>query len=269
MKKIGMISDLHIDINEDYDIYGILKDVLLESMIDVLLIAGDICENCSRTLKFVENLNRETKTNVYFVPGNHDMWDTGGKYEKGDTNEVYKLYKESPFCLIDKKIEIADGIYVIGDLGWYDYSFGSEKFSFEEFEKMTLKERTWNDNFNARWGKSNTTLNNEMLEKLGKSLEELEGKEVIMVTHMLTNRYFTVQRAGEWEYFNAFLGSEKYTELCDKYKVKYSLMGHVHYRKIFLEKNTEYVCSCLNYYSEWKSDDAKAEVEKALFVLEI
>lgn len=267
--RIGMISDIHIDINKNIDIFGELEAAVYKKDVDILLIAGDICENSDKTLEFIRRFNENEHIMTYFVPGNHDMWDIGGDFEKGDTNKVYEKYKSSPYCLSSHDLEINENWYAIGDIGWYDYSFGSPLFRFEEFESMSYEKRIWLDHVNADWGISNHELTQRMYTQLEQRLEKIKDKNIIMVTHMLTHPYFKVQRSGTWDYFNAFLGSRSFKYLCDKYRVKISLMGHVHYRKACIDNNTLYVCSCLNYYSEWKEKDIKKQVEDALYTIDV
>ena len=266
---IGMISDIHIDINKAYDIFSILRQILDEEKIDVLLIAGDISENSDQTIEFMQSLNKNTVAKCYFVPGNHDMWDIGGKYEKGDTNKVYQKYMESPYCLCGKKVALDKNWSVVGNIGWYDYSFGSPRYCLSDFEKMSLNGRTWGDHLNTKWGVSNQSLQIRMYNELEERLTEAKDKNVILVTHMLTHEYFKVQKVGEWEYFNAFLGSKSYKELCEKYHVAFSLMGHVHYRKSMEENKVKYICSCLGYENEWKSMDIYKEVKTSMYMIEV
>ena len=48
--RIGLISDLHIDINKDYPIVELTAETAAEQMTDVLVIAGDISETQNQTL---------------------------------------------------------------------------------------------------------------------------------------------------------------------------------------------------------------------------
>ena len=40
--KIAVISDIHVDINENYDVKGAMVDYLKDKAIELLLIAGDL-----------------------------------------------------------------------------------------------------------------------------------------------------------------------------------------------------------------------------------
>lgn len=267
--KIGMISDLHIDINSEFPVINKLCDIVKSRQLDILLVAGDISENVRMTLDAVELLNKQSGAAVYFVPGNHDMWDTGGPEEKGDTDKVYAMYSASPCCLCGKAIKLNESWTLFGDIGWYDYSFGSDKFSREEFDKMHYENRTWQDHIKNKWTVDNISKNQEMLDRLTSLMRENPSEHKILVTHMLVHPAFTVSRPGQWEYFNAFLGSSAYYNLCKEFQVDYAQMGHVHYRKVVEEGDSVYVCACLNYASEWRSNDYIGEIQSALYVLDV
>ena len=110
----------------------------------------------------------------------------------------------------------------------------------------------------------------DMLQSLTEKLRQTQGKKQIAVIHMVTAPQFTVPTEREnWAYFNAFLGSSAYGQLYRQAGVRVSIMGHVHYRKQVTEGETTYLCSCLNYFSEWQSRDPAKEVAEALAILEL
>ena len=47
--RVGLISDLHIDINKDYPIVELTAETAAEQMTDVLVIAGDISETQNKS----------------------------------------------------------------------------------------------------------------------------------------------------------------------------------------------------------------------------
>ena len=103
-------------------------------------------------------------------------------------------------------------------------------------------------------------------------LYQYRDRKVIVVTHILPIKDFTVQPPDPmWEYMNAFLGSAEYGELILKFpNVKYAVSRHVHFRKRKVIKSTEFICNCLGYRTEWyKNDDADVEVDRAIMTIEI
>ena len=75
----------------------------------------------------------------------------------------------------------------------------------------------------------------------------------------------------EWDYFNGFLGSKDYGELfLSVPEIKYSISGHVHYRKRLKKGHIDFICNCLGYRSEWpEGNDAAEEIASCFIVIEI
>lgn len=266
--KIGVISDIHIDINKAYPVTEILAEKVQAHHLDVLLIAGDISNHYATTLGFLTRFGELAGTAVYFVPGNHDMWDQSG--ECGDSWDIYRRYAEHPACLIDRCVPLDDRWVVTGDIGWYDYSFGSGRFSRDAYEKHSMYGRTWQDSIHVRWHRRDWQVHEDMIARLEKRLTDSRGKKRIVMTHMVGIDAFTVPESREkWDYFNAFLGSRQYGELYRKYGIEYGIMGHVHFRKHCTEDGVRYLCSCLCYSTEWQTGDCEREIEDALTVFSL
>ncbi|MDC7126578.1 MAG: metallophosphoesterase [Spirochaetales bacterium] len=264
--RIGAISDIHIDINENYPLQDILSETINRNKLDLLLIAGDISNNYQVSIQFVEKLKSNSGVPVYFVPGNHDLWDLENKID--DTWKIYETFSEHPDCLCGKIIELDDWS-IIGNPGWYDYSKGNKTYNIEDFDKKTINRRVWQDSINVKWNKTDNEVHNIMLQNLEKQLLSCNGKNIITVTHMLTLPEFKVPESWQnWDYFNAFLGSKDYGELFKNFNVKYSIMGHVHFRKQLIKNKIDYRCVCLGYHKEWKNKDVYSEVQDALSIID-
>jgi putative phosphoesterase len=266
--KVGTISDIHIDVNKDYPILELLVKKIREYRLDCLIIAGDISNHISVTLDFIDRIRELSGKPVYFVPGNHDIWDQNGEFL--DTWKIYRSYQEHPACLVNRYIPLAYDWVVLGDIGWYDYSYGNKIFTRDEFDKKMMYDRIWKDSIHLDWRLTDEQVHKNMLDGLEKQLSETAGKKQIAVTHMITNNFFAVPENREpWSYFNAFLGSDEYGGLFERCGVKYSIMGHVHFRRHHTTNGVSYICSCLNYSSEWKSNDCEREIDEALTIINL
>ncbi len=274
MAKVGILSDIHIDINmragEDA-VTPALCSFIKKNSIDILIIAGDIAEDYELTLGTVDRIEKQTGAVCLFVPGNHDIWT---KHHPGESSwDIYNRLMEHEHNLAGKPYEINSRWTVIGDLGWYDYRFGDPSFSFEEFEKMKYGERVWQDSIFAVWNRKTLEMHRFFLEKLKTRLNGLsEDRNVILVTHVLPVKEFTVQNPPPmWKYLNAYLGSPEYGEIAaNSPSVRYSVSGHVHYRKKLEKEGTVFLCGCLGYSSEWNSGfDPLKEIEDAAYIIEV
>lgn len=246
----------------------VLAEKAREKKLDCLLIAGDISNHYTTTFDFLERFGSLVDIPFYFVPGNHDLWDESAAWE--GTREIYRRYAEHPLCLSGRCVPLCEEWAAVGETGWYDHRFGNKKFSPDEFNRHHMYGRTWMDSVNTHWDGNDLKIHSEMLARLERSLAASRGKKLISVTHMLGSHAFLVPESrGQWDYFNAFLGSPDYGALYQKYGVRYGVMGHVHFRKFYRENDVGYCCACLNYYTEWQTDKVETEIENALSILTI
>ncbi|WP_028558723.1 metallophosphoesterase [Paenibacillus pinihumi] len=269
--NIGVISDLHVDINEAADgpsIEEALLEVSNENKLDALIIAGDISNDVNRSLAVLSSLKAQSGIPVLFVPGNHDYWSKVNGIK--DTWQVYKQFQTYEGNLCERPFELDNGWVVIGSSGWYDYTMGDSKYSTEQFDQMQAMDRMWHDGHWVNWGMSNRDVHQYFKERLENELEAYRGKPVIMVTHMLSHSHFKVPTPHPvWEYFNAFLGSTEYAELYRKYEVRYGIMGHVHYRKKLDYHGIELICACLGYRREWRQPSAVQEIRNCMQIISV
>jgi putative phosphoesterase len=269
--KIGILSDLHVDL-EDSDPSKILQgfvEAVEENKVEVVVIAGDVANDYEMTLEFLQDLENVSGVRCLFVPGNHDIWNEA--HPDKTAWDIYQVLEKFPGNLARGPATLTDQWVAIGDLGWYDYSFGSREYTIAEFDRMQIDARLWQDKIKAVWGKSTLEMHQYFYRKLEKQLDAYKNKKIILVTHVLPLQEFTVQPPNHmWNYLNAFLGSRQYGELALKYAAAYSICGHVHYRRQIRRENTIFICNCLNYPSQWvDNDDPVVEVKKAFKTIEI
>jgi len=269
--KLGIISDLHVDLNEAHGeplVEEALLELAVQEKLGALIIAGDISNDVHRSLQVLEMLQQEAGIPVLFVPGNHDYWSKDNGIT--DTWEIYRKFQSYTGCVSERPYILENGWVVVGNSGWYDYSMGEPGYSFEQFEQMHAMDRTWQDSIYVRWGMSNGDIHRYFYERLEKELAQYRDSQIIMVTHMLAHPYFKVPMPHpQWSYFNAFLGSEGYADLYRKYGVRYGIMGHVHYRKRHVEQGTEMICACLGYRKEWRNESVTAELRECLQMVQL
>ncbi len=270
--KTAVISDIHIDVNADYDVIGSMVDYIKRNQVELLLIAGDISSYPQKTIETVAHIEEASGAIVRYIPGNHDLWNKDAAYESNDS--IYELFLKDEHCLSGKIYE-TDRSVIIGDVAWYDYSFGNhEKFEKEDFMKMTYEGRTWQDSLFNTWAQNNEERCGWFLKRFQSLLDGQRGKnkKIVLMTHMISHEAFAVPEEMNpiWCYFNAFLGSKKLTGFCKENGVAYSICGHVHYRNSFCEDGVIWMCRCLNYHKEWLgSQDVREQIEEAMELIEL
>jgi putative phosphoesterase len=263
--RIGVLSDIHVDL-EHAAPEGVLDGLaaaVTENAVEAMIIAGDVANDYRVTLQTLRALEQRTGVKVLFVPGNHDIWTE--RHPRMSSWDIYDALLDFSGNLAAGPRQLPNGWVVIGDLGWYDFSFGGSQYSPEEFERMQIGARLWQDKLKAVWNRPTRDVHRFFLEKLDSQLTQHAGRNIILVTHVVPIRDFTVQPPdAAWNYLNAFLGSSRYGELALAHGVGISISGHVHYRRQKTVGKTTFICNCLNYASEWRGNsDPALEIRRA------
>lgn len=270
--KIGTISDLHIDRSNLYypkDYESILAYEVGRLKLDVLLIAGDISNHYKQTVQFIRNLKHLTRTEILFIPGNHDYW--SDDEEEKTSYEIFEYYKSQDESIIGRPYILNDDWAIVGHSGWYDYSFADQsQFSMERLERRKYYGSTWLDKERIAWGKSDLEMSKLAAESVRRDLEQVKDKNIILMTHIVTHKQFSVPMPHRiFDYFNAFIGTSDFDVFYATYPIKYSIMGHVHFRSTIEEQGVQYICPCLGYQREWRTKDLKKEIENTIQIIEI
>jgi predicted MPP superfamily phosphohydrolase len=213
---------------------------------DALIISGDL--SVDGKLGDLEKLftklrKANQKMRVITVLGNHDLW----IHEK-DTDSISKIERINK--LSEKyNVELLDAINrtelgdydVIGNVGWYDYSFapGYTDFDYENcnpygFSKEYIKSNCIRLNSMGQCSCPNwhndciyTKLESRSFAKMNKEKIErnMRGRRTIIVTHHAPLKDLIKERS----FFNAYDGQDLSNMIFDSNKkIVYYIYGHLH-----------------------------------------
>ena len=266
--KIGVLSDIHIDMNDrklaagqKYDM--LLAELLYNNEIDILLLAGDISSDYRDSLTFLNQMAKHNVSKTLFVPGNHDFWSIHNGEE--DTEKIKQIFQDRDDSPVGKPLLLNDKIAIVGNPGWYDFGFGSKKYTEEEFENKKLKVGGWNDRLYVHWNKTDPEVSHQMLKEIKQDIESVGNRDIILMTHVVTHPQFVVPLPNRvYDYYDAFLGAKSYMKLYEEYPITHSIMGHVHFRRTLWEDGIRYYCACLGNGKHWYTDDPYTELSYTL-----
>ncbi|UTH13911.1 metallophosphoesterase [Macrococcus equipercicus] len=268
--KIGVISDLHFDrdTKRTFDDYvKVLSAEVSRRDVTLLLVAGDMSNDYELSYRFIVALKHQLNMDVLFVPGNHDYWQSEDEL---NTLAVHDYFKQLPECLIERPYIINDQWAVVGHSGWYNYSYADTRFAEAKLAAGKFKGSTWQDKLYIDWKAPDKIVSRAFAETVRRDIEQMGDRHIILMTHMVTDKKFTVPLPHRiFDFYNAYIGTSDFDDIYNKYAVKYSIMGHVHFRKTLVERGITYICACLGYTRQWRSDDLQQEVANALYVIEI
>ena len=270
-KRIGILSDIHVDQNgkNPEHVVNALATTLRHNSPDVFVLAGDVSNDYTLTLSVLTELKASTGIPVYFVPGNHDLWNR--KHPDMDAWQIHDALQQFHGTLSGRVLDLGGGWEIVGEAGWYDFSYGDSSYSEEDFERMEIDGRVWQDRIFANWNMRTRDVHEVFLTRLRDRLRAVrDPRRTVMVTHAVPVRDFTVPFMPElWNYLNAFLGSKAYGELARDFGVHLAISGHVHFRREVKQRGrdgaeTRFICNCLGYSREWRGEaNPFLEVPKA------
>lgn len=287
--KIRLLSDLHIDINEDYGV-----SLTENGENDVFtLIAGDICGTVDDTIKWVEkNVKRGA-----FCAGNHIVYNPAFRDDKSlivpieDLKE--KLHKRFPLegdiTFFDNDVgviqkEIGENILLVSDVMYTDYKLkipyvnptgkqdvnmslaeprGMSRSYLNDFvygytRKKMYEKESWDDGTNkygtpaGLWhlrAKYYKDHHNKAWKKVVEIVEANPDKQIILMTHHCLSKK-CISTQYVNDSLNASYVSNKESWIKKHPNIKLILSGHVHYRTSFNVGETLYVLNPLGYCRE-------------------
>lgn len=270
--KLLSLSDLHIDNTlREYqgDVVGEIASYIKEVAPDRVVVAGDMAGGAQACIRFIEEIEQRSGVPLSYIPGNHSIWTMS---KETDSWYEYDLLKAHHSSLIDRPLELNDEWVMIGDMGWYDYTYRQPHVSLQE----VLKNRNmmWKDSVMARWGAmSDEDVCYAMLDKIETQLQAYQGKKIIFVNHFIPYLdYCPVATSYEiWNMIRPFMGSIKIGELLDRYEgVKYVIFGHIHRRfGVQQRRDKTVICTPLGYVKEWKTTDLATEIRNSSALIEL
>lgn len=266
--KIAMLSDIHEGLNRKYtgaDILGLITSWINSHSPDIFVISGDMTARPEKALALLNRLQSDCpQTKILFVHGNHDIY-------AEDSMAAYDTLLQFPGNLGNGPVQLTDDWVIIGDGGWYDYSFGMTDFTTKQFTIGTFQDFTWPDKQFAHWPGTDSEETTRYVQKLEYWLQEHRDKNIIMVTHTVPFAHFIHSKNDpSWDFFNAMMGSQQLGALAIKYGVKKYIFGHIHIRYDETYQGIDIICNPLGYFpSEWTSQSPEEEIFSTIKMIEV
>ena len=263
--RIIATSDLHYNVRRSRAPTEALADEVCRRGGDVLILAGDSAGADYRQLEKLFALFEGFPGKRLAVAGNHELW----TYGNGDSlhryeNELPELCSRHGVHLLDQAPWKTDGLAIVGNAGWYDYSFRPSALEIplrfyrhkvapgaaarldehkhlldpaEDVPPPSYDITTrWQDGQRVRLPLSDLDFTERMAARLRSDLEQthVDAQRVIGVLHHLPFAELVPHSVlPNWEFATAFLGSELLGEvLLDFPKVSDVFCGHSHNRTV-------------------------------------
>ena len=135
--KFQLISDLHLEINEDYNYY-------VPALADNLILAGDIGRSNDERLKtFLYKTAKQFKA-VFFVAGNHEYYHSSIELGKDKLNNICESAPSKNIFFLDQKSILYKNLRLIGTTLWSEIptsSFDIISKRLNDYHMITYKNK--------------------------------------------------------------------------------------------------------------------------------
>lgn len=229
--RVFAISDLHLEYPVNKQWLQALPTTEYQS--DALIVAGDVAEDFA-LLRWALQVLVKRFGNVFFVPGNHDLWVQNSSYDCS----LEKFHDINVLCrelgVHTQVTQIAD-ISFVPLLAWYDYSFAIPDASLR---------RGWRDYRACRWPTElgdNSAVNRYFL-KMNEVALGNSYQRVISFSHFLPRLDLMPERIPlEHRRVYPVLGSEALGRQVAQLKPELHVYGHSHVNRSVALDGTHFV----------------------------
>ena len=277
--KIYTMSDLHVDYKGNFKHLLSLNDPSYQHA--ALIVAGDATDDLEKLEQLLSHF-KTTFAEVFFVPGNHELW-----VRRGDIiDSVSKFWAIIDMCqrigVRTQPLKLGSGdeaVWVVPLFSWYtkpeegDDTLFFDKSSAENFVKDETEE-IWSDNFFCRWTRlgSNKRVVDFFLELNGPVCQRQYDAPVVSFSHFLPRQDLIFpfrnwrQHLGKFKdplpqfNFTRVAGSVEIDDQIRRVGSILHVYGHQHRNRHRKEGGVTYVSHCLGYPKEriqahWRGDD--------------
>ncbi|HEX2202104.1 MAG TPA: metallophosphoesterase [Longimicrobium sp.] len=140
--RIFAVSDLHADFRENR---ARLDDVsTTEFRHDALIVAGDVADSIDVLTETLGHLKARF-AEVFFVPGNHELWVRGSAAAADSVEKFHAVLKACDAAGVRTRPARVGGTWVVPLFGWYHADFDVSREGREE------ELEAWSDRYFCRW----------------------------------------------------------------------------------------------------------------------
>ncbi len=290
--KLLVTSDVHVEKHKSTNLLNMCKQIheIIEqnpSEEIVFAILGDVTQNLLTLHDYLAKFS-SLEIPKLFVAGNHDIWSQkslrDSPYSSLDSLEIYtsvlpEICKKNGFQYLDQKPYIVNRVGIIGNIGWYDFSFFSpveppvsKHFSFVRrnsnlefnwsemrYEDLVNKQLwandkhhkpvricAWNDFLYIKWPKGMDDIDfcHMCYRTINKQFQEIDSSIdhlIFLSHHVLFENCICRYPSYEKEFYNAYRGCKFLGDFVIMHpKLRKVLCGHTHHPGIFkISKNIE------------------------------
>lgn len=238
--RVFALSDLHVDFEENSRWIEGLSN--FEFVTDVLILAGDISHISLRLAKCFELLKKKF-SEVFFVPGNHELWIDSGEPLNSREKFFAVLALARSVEVRTVRVEL-DGLVICPLYSWYDFSFGMpSEYLLQAW--MDFRMCVWPNELHDAESISNYFLS------LNEVMPNISGKPLITFSHFLPRIDLMPATIPESKRrIFPVLGAKKIDQQIRELESTVHIYGHSHVNRDIELDGVRYVNNAFGYPGE-------------------
>lgn len=259
--KLTILSDLHVDINKNYD-FSNLKDQ------EFVIIAGDIAGNPLHVKQFIQ----ENITRGIFIEGNHLNYSKSGQYQidfrQGAERWLRNEFKDGSVRYLENDIYEYEDIIFIGCTLWTDFCLYGEHVQ----DAAIMASWTFMNDYNyilcehgedliKLFPRKTIEWHKKSIEYIEKICSENPDKKIVIVSHHAPSKKSIAPQYRSSELNPAYASNLEW--LIEKYSnIKLWVHGHNHSNSNYNIGQCKVICNPFGYYNENNRDLTKFGQDK-------
>ncbi|MGY2288355.1 metallophosphoesterase [Pseudomonas sp. SDO528_S397] len=236
--RLFTVSDLHTDHPENWKWLEQLSRA--DYVDDTLIVAGDVADEIGLLRASLEQL-RQRFAQVFFVPGNHDLW-----VIRSDLRSSFDKYRTVNQACHDAGVHTraarVGGTLIVPLMGWYDYSFGPVN--------ETLR-ANWMDFKACQWDGQDDDAVSRMFDQLNPLPDTRGAQHIVSFSHFLP-RIDLMPRGvpAQYHYLYPVLGTTRLEQQVRRLGAQTHIYGHSHLNRRVTLDGVTYINNAFGYPSE-------------------
>eukprot|EP01119_Soliformovum_irregulare_P019011 TRINITY_DN593_c0_g1_i2.p1 TRINITY_DN593_c0_g1~~TRINITY_DN593_c0_g1_i2.p1 ORF type:complete len:291 (+),score=59.27 TRINITY_DN593_c0_g1_i2:1-873(+) len=254
--RVFCVSDIHTNYPDNWSWCQSISSQKYVN--DVIIVAGDVSHEFGgirNTLKCLKDKFLE----VFFVPGNHDLWLVNKS--EGFRDSIEKFAHLQSLCdelgVHTSPQKLANKVWIVPMHSWYEESFDNEPDS----DQHPIPKKNWNDYNYCKWNDSTSTdsercrffhkLNEDSIARVTEEHKANPNTKIITFSHYLPRRECLPPRSKLWiPYLPKVVGSPHLEEQLRRLRPNIHVYGHTHINMSVNLDDTLYIQRALMYPSE-------------------
>eukprot|EP00770_Monocercomonoides_exilis_P003225 MONOS_3204.1-p1 / transcript=MONOS_3204.1 / gene=MONOS_3204 / organism=Monocercomonoides_exilis_PA203 / gene_product=Ser / transcript_product=Ser / location=Mono_scaffold00073:81606-82465(-) / protein_length=211 / sequence_SO=supercontig / SO=protein_coding / is_pseudo=false len=193
-------------------------------------------------------LKRKFK-NVFFTPGNHDIWIIDGIFEDSE-KKIDALLNVCQEIGVKTKPEIVSGVWIVPLFSWYDSSFAQDvELSNEDIQLF----KGWSDLYYCKWPHDSAPMKlYERNESFINEFDLMDASPIISFSHMVPRSELLPPYEGKRKFLKHVSGSRELEKQIRCLGSCVHCFGHTHVNKDVTIEGIRYVQNSLGSHKEGK-----------------